>query len=168
MESNVLNSTDPEVLKLHFIHHLNRVYFGKKYVKEHLPNLIKLTTFKKLKQGIEETWSDIKNQVERLESIYQLLHLEPARENCVPIIAVFKDAFEPQDYGTDNYLLTEIDIILYLQLLEHINLTSFRMLKVLAATLNYKEAEQMLLESFDEASDNDKLFLMIADEYVKQ
>lgn len=168
MESNTLNSASPEVLRQHFIHHLNRVYFGKRYVKEHLPNLIKLTTFKKLKQGIEETWSDIKNQVERLESIYQLLDLEPARENCVPIIAVFKDAFEPQDYGTDNYLLNDIDIILYLQLLEHMNLTSYRMLKILAEALNYKEAEQMLLESFDESSDNDKLFLMIADEYVKR
>jgi ferritin-like metal-binding protein YciE len=168
MESNTLNSASPEVLKQHFIHHLNRVYFGKKYVKEHLPNLINLSTFKKLKQAIEETWGDIKNQVERLENIYQLLQMEPARENCVPIIAVFKDAFEPQDYGTDNYLLNDIDIILYLQLLEHMNLTSYRMLKVLAAALNYTEAEQMLLESFDEATDNDKLFLMIADEYVKR
>jgi ferritin-like metal-binding protein YciE len=168
MEPKPSYSNDPKVLSEHFIHHLNRVYFGKKYLQEHLPSLIKLSSFKTLKLGIEEVWNDISKQVLRLQRIYQLLNIEPAPENSVPIIAVFKDAFEPQDYGTDNYLLTEIDIILYLQLLEHINLTSYRMLKVLAARLEYKEAEQMLLESFDEAKDNDNLFLMIADEYVKQ
>ncbi|WP_345951419.1 DUF892 family protein [Mucilaginibacter sp. PAMB04274] len=168
MELNLANSTSPEMLKLHFVHHLNRVYFGKKYLQEHVPNLIGISSLRKLQLAIHETWEDICNQVKRLQEIYVLIDEQPANENCVPIIAVFKDAFEPQDYGADTNLINDVDIILYLQLLEHINLTSYRLLKVLAAALNYKEAEQLLLESFDEAIDNDKLFAMIADEYVKR
>lgn len=34
--------------------------------------------------------------------------------------------------------------------------------------MGYPEVEQLLLESFDESSDNDKLFVMIADEYVQR
>jgi ferritin-like metal-binding protein YciE len=168
MEANNAQYSDPAVLKQHFVHHLNRVYHGKTYLQKHLPQLINHSSFKKLQQGIQEVLDDVNKQVGRIQEIYRLIEAEPTRENCVPIIAVFKDAFEPQDYDTNSTLLNDVDIILYLQLLEHINITSYRMLKILAATLDYQQALQLLTESFDESADNDKLFVMIADEYVKK
>lgn len=167
MNMNTMETTSPDIIKEHFVHHLNRVYFGKKYLQKHLPDLNKLSSFKKLKQGLQESWEDINKQVVRLEKIYDLIGAQPAKENCVPIITVFKDAFEPQEYGLNSTLLNDIDIILYLQLLEHINITSYRMLKILSASIGNPEIEQLLLESFDESNDNDKLFVMIADEYVQ-
>lgn len=168
MELQPITPSSPQLLKEHFVHHLNRVYYGKTYLKTHLPQLNNLSSFKKLRQGLQEVWEDVCKQVERLEKIYQILDATPAKENCVPIIAVFKDAFEAQEYAVETCLLNDIDIILYLQLLEHINITSYRMLKILAGTMGYPEVEQLLLESFDESSDNDKLFVMIADEYVQR
>jgi ferritin-like metal-binding protein YciE len=168
MEPLPVNSENPQLIKEHFVHHLNRVYYGKQYLKKHLPDLKEVTSFVKLKQGIQETWEDVSRQVERLQEIYSLIDATPATENCVPIIAVFKDAFEPQDYQDETCLLNDIDIILYLQLLEHINITSYRMLKILAESMGIVKVEQLLIESFDESTDNDKLFVMIADEYVKR
>jgi ferritin-like metal-binding protein YciE len=166
MEPQSINSSSPELLKDHFLHHLNRVYYGKQYLKKHLPELTEVSSFNKLKQAIQEVCEDVSKQVNRIQEIYTLLGAQPAQENCVPIIAVFKDAFEPQDYKDETCLLNDIDIILYLQLLEHINITSYRMLEILAVSMGKPEVEQLLLESFDESSDNDKLFVMIADEYV--
>jgi ferritin-like metal-binding protein YciE len=167
MEANNPQFTDPAVMKSHFVHHLNRIYFGKTYLQKHLPLLITQSSFKKLQQGIQEVLDDVNKQIARIKEIYQLLDAEPTAENCVPIIAVFKDAFEPQPYEADCTLLNDLDIILYLQLLEHINITSYRMLKILAASLDNLQIQQLLTESFDESTDNDKLFVMIADEYVK-
>jgi ferritin-like metal-binding protein YciE len=167
MNTNLINSANSEHIKDHFIHHLNRIYFGKRYLKEHLPGLNRISSFKKLKQGLDEIWEDVCKQIERIDKIYEIIDAQPAKENCVPIITIFKDAFEPQEYGLQGTLLNDIDIILYLQLLEHINITSYRMLKILAATMGNTEVEQLLLESFDESSDNDRLFVMIADEYVQ-
>jgi ferritin-like metal-binding protein YciE len=167
MDAQITNPASSDLLKEHFIHHLNRVYHGKKYLQKHLPDLNKLSSFKKLKQGLQETWEDINKQIGRIEEIYRLIDGQPDKESCVPIITVFKDAFEPQEYGLQNTLLNDIDIILYLQLLEHINITSYRMLKILAASMKEPAVEQLLLESFDESTDNDKLFVMIADEYVQ-
>jgi ferritin-like metal-binding protein YciE len=161
-----MKTSNPEHIKEHFIHHLNRVYYGKKYLKDHLPQLNEISSFKKLKQGLHEVQDDIVKQVERIQEIYSLLDANPAHENHVPIIAVFKDAFEPQEYGIETSLLNDIDIILYLQLLEHINITSYRMLKLLAASIGNAKIDQLLLECFDEATDNNTLFEMIADEYV--
>ncbi|WP_158827805.1 DUF892 family protein [Mucilaginibacter lacusdianchii] len=168
MEANNPQFTDPAVLKQHFVHHLNRIYHGKTYLQKHLPLLITQSSLKKLQHAIQEVLDDVNKQISRIEAIYQLINAEPMAENCVPIIAVFKDAFDPQDYETNNTLLNDVDIILYLQLLEHINITSYRMLKILASALNYQQAEQLLTESFDESNDNDKLFVLIADEYVKK
>lgn len=168
MESTHSYPAKPEVMKQHFIHHLNRVYFGKKYLQKHLPALTQIASFKKLRFAIEEVLESVNNQVNRIEEIYKIIDARPDQESCVPIISVFKDAFETQNYGEDTYLLNDIDIILYLQLLEHINITSYRMLKILATSLDYKEVEQLILESFDESRDDDKLFVMIADEYLKK
>ncbi|MBS7565185.1 DUF892 family protein [Mucilaginibacter sp. Bleaf8] len=168
MEAQTTLVTDPAALQQHFVHHLNRIYYGKSYLQQHFPSLIALCSLKKLKQGIQELVEDVSRQVERLHEIYRLIDMQPATEQNIPIIAVFKDAFEPKDDVVSNPLLTDIDILLYLQLIEHINVTSYRMLKVLAAKLGYKEVEQLLLESFDEASDDYKLLSVIADEYISK
>ncbi|WP_295768463.1 DUF892 family protein [uncultured Mucilaginibacter sp.] len=167
MESPLVYSASADVMKKHFVHHLNRVYFGKKYLQQHLPGLTSLASFKKLRFAIEEVIESVNNQVNRIEQIYNDIDAQPDHENCVPIIAIFKDAFETPDYGDGTCLLNDIDIILYLQLLEHINITSYRMLKILASALQYKNAEQLLIESFDESRDDDRLFQMIADEYLR-
>lgn len=168
MEFKPLNTSNPAVLKQHFIHHLDRVYYGKCYLQKHLPGLIKISSFKKLQQGIQEITDDVSNQIGRIEQIYQLIDTQAGPESSIPIITVFKDAFEPQEQDQNNRLLNDIDIILYLQLLEHINITSYRMLKILAASLKLPQVEQLLLESFDEAMDDDKLFVLIADEYLSK
>jgi ferritin-like metal-binding protein YciE len=168
MEPNHYLPDDPAILKKHFVHHLNRVYYGKRYLRTNLPPLIDRSSFKKLQQGIQEVWEDVVRQIERIEEIYKLIDAEPDKENCVPIIAVFKDAFEPQDYKMDDCMLNDIDTILYLQLLEHVNITSYRMLKVLAERLNNQEVQQLLQECYDESKEDDHLFLMITDEYVSR
>ncbi|MDB5286085.1 MAG: hypothetical protein JWR05_1034 [Mucilaginibacter sp.] len=63
-------------------------------------------------------------------------------------------------------ILNDLDIILYVQLLEHVNITSYRMLIMIAKILKYDDAKQLLIENFDESADNDKLFLLIAKEYI--
>ncbi len=166
MESKQLLSDDPAILKKHFVHHLNRVYYGKRYLYTNLPKLIDRSSFKKLQQGIKEVWEDVGRQIERIEKMYELIKAEPDKENCVPIIAVFEDAFDPQDYHTEDCMLNDIDTILYLQLLEHVNITSYRMLKMLAKRLDHTEVQQLLQECYDESKEDDHLFQMITDEYV--
>jgi ferritin-like metal-binding protein YciE len=59
-----------------------------------------------------------------------------------------------------------MDIIAYLQLLEHINISACSMLKMIASKLKMEQAAQLLTECFDESIDNDHLFMLISKEYV--
>ena len=63
-------------------------------------------------------------------------------------------------------ILTDMDIIAYMQLLEHINITACSMLKIIASKLQISKVEQLLVECFDESIDNDHLFMLITKEYI--
>jgi ferritin-like metal-binding protein YciE len=156
---------DTEVLKHIFIHNLNRIYFGKCYLDKHLEHLISVASFPALQLAMDEFWTDIKRQINRMDEIYALIGETPSDKNCNPIKSIVKDNF-CLDEDQIMPILTDMDIIAYMQLLEHINITACSMLKTIAAKLQMSEVEQLLVECFDESIDNDHLFMLITKEYI--
>lgn len=154
-----------ELLKEVFIHHLTRIYNGKCFLHKTLPALTGLASFEGLKLAIEEFAGDVAKQIERMEAIYKAIHREPKNDDCNPIKNIVKDEFCLDENQTIP-LLNDLDLMLYVQVLEHVNITSYRMLIMLAKTLKYDNIKQLLQESFDESQENDKLFTLIAKEYI--
>lgn len=152
-------------LKKIFIHQLNRIYFGKCYLNQTLQSLIKTASFKNLQLAIQEMGDDVKKQINRMEDIYTLLNEKPYDQSRNPIKSIIKDDFY-LNHIQQMPVLKDMDIILYVQLLEHINITTYRMLKMLASELKNAEIDQLLIECFDESVDDDQLFVLIAQEYL--
>jgi ferritin-like metal-binding protein YciE len=148
-----------------FLHHLNRLYFSKCYLAGKTPELTELASFNALKLAIGEFADDLKKQIERMEVIYKIINEIPSDANCNPIKAIIRDNF-CLDEKQEMSALVDTDIILYIQMLEHINITACHMLKLLADKLEHPEVKQLLIECFDEAVDNDGLFKLIAKEYL--
>nr|WP_294948345.1 DUF892 family protein [uncultured Mucilaginibacter sp.] len=148
-----------------FTHHLNRIYNGKCFLRKSLPHLISLASFKGLQLAMEEFSDDVLKQIVRLKSIYALLGETPADTNCNPITNIIKDEFCLDENQTVP-ILNDLDLMLYVQLLEHVNITSYRMLIMISKTLKYDNIIQLLKENLDESQDNDKLFTLIAKEYI--
>ena len=165
MSKNAPKTLDNDLLKKVFVHNLNRIYFGKCYLDKHLGHLKGLASFTALQQAIQEFWDDIKKQIERMNKVYTLINEIPSDKNCNPIKSIVKDEFCLDEEQTIPVLL-DMDIMLYLQLLEHINITSCHMLIMVAKQLNYTEAQQLLTECKDESIDNDELFTLISKEYI--
>jgi ferritin-like metal-binding protein YciE len=164
MPAEISMQLDNDSLKQVFIHNLNRIYFGKCYLNSHLEHLRTRASFPSFQLAIDEFWEDIKKQIKRMQVIYELLDEIPSDKNCNPIKSIIKDDFcLDDDQGMPVF--TDTDLIVYLQLLEHINITACRTLKTLASILEYDEAEQLLTECFDESIDNDHLFQLISKEY---
>ncbi|MCC8423743.1 DUF892 family protein [Mucilaginibacter sp. UR6-11] len=160
----------PEPLEPHlqykvFVHNLNRIYFAKTYLDKKMLNLIDMASFKGLKLGMREFWDDVKKQIARMDKIYELINELPSDKNCNPLKAIVKDEF-CLDEKHDIAILNDMDLIMYMQMLEHINIACYGLLKVIAKQLKYQEIEQLLKECFDECVDNDQLFVLIANEYV--
>lgn len=155
-----------DLLKEVFHHHLNRIYNGKCFLYKTLPALNALASFKGLQLAIDEFGEDVLKQIVRMKSIYALLGETPVDNECNPITNIIKDEFCLDENQTVP-LLNDLDLMLYMQLLEHVNITSYRMLIMISKTLKHDNIIQMLKESFDESQENDKLFTLIAKEYVK-
>lgn len=148
-----------------FVHNLNRIYFAKRYLDNKMEALIDMASFKGLKLGMQEFWADVKRQIARMDQIYKLIGELPSDKNCNPLKAIIKEEFCLHEKH-EIAILNDMDLIMYMQMLEHINMASYGLLKVIAKQLNYKEIEQLLRECFDECKDNDELFVLIAREYV--
>lgn len=158
-------ASNPEIQKQLFIYYLNKIYDGKLYLNEQLPLIIKKTNLKILQLALEELLKDVKTQIARMDEIYAMLDITPTEITDAPIKTIIQNACDLRN-NPNSVIVNDMDIMVHMQLVEHVNITSFRMLRRLASLLSYKEIEQLMLECFDESRDDDKLFLTIADEYL--
>ncbi|QEC75398.1 DUF892 family protein [Mucilaginibacter ginsenosidivorax] len=167
MSGNTPNYLNHYSLKQVFLHNLNRIYFGKCYLNNNMEHIISLASFHNLQLAIHEFWDDIKKQIARMDEVYAYMGEAPSDKNCNPIKSIVKDQF-CLDEKQEITILSDMDIIMYLQLLEHVNITSCRMLMMVAKLLKYDKVNQLLTECFDESTDNDRLFMLISQEYLSE
>lgn len=164
-----LNPTKaPLDLKLLFIHQLNRVNCTKGYLIRNLPILKEIASFKTMKLAIQEDMDDVKKQQLRIDEMYELLGSKASDEGCDVIKSIIEEAFNLGNKAGKSTIVNDMDIILYMQLIENIELTSFRMLRQIAQFMGNGQITQMVTECFDENVDNDKLFTLITEEYLSK
>ena len=155
-------------LKQLLIHQLNRVNCTKGYLARNLPKLQEIASFNTMKLAIREDLEDVQKQQSRIDEIYGLLQAEPSDEGCEVIKSVIDEAYNLNNNSGKSTIINDMDVILYMQLIENIELTSFRMLKMIAGYMGNTQIIQMLTECFDENVDNDRLFTLISAEYLEK
>ena len=158
-------SQNPPDLKILFIHQLNRVNCTKGYLIRNLPILEEIASFKNMKLAIQEDLDDVKKQQKRIDKMYDMLHSKASDEGCEVVKSIIEEAFNLGNNAGKSTIVNDMDIILYMQLIENIELTSFRMLKLIAEFMGDEQITQMVTECFDENVDNDRLFTLITEEY---
>lgn len=155
-------------LKLLFIHQLNRVNCTKGYLARNLPKLQEVASFNTMRLAIREDMEDVHKQQARIDAIYNLLDARPSDEGCEVIKSVIEEAYNLNNNSGKATIINDMDVILYMQLIENIELTSLRMLKMIAGYMGNPQISQMLTECFDENVDNDRLFTLISEEYLEK
>lgn len=165
METLNISSTKLDLKQL-FIHQLNRVNCTKGYLARNLPKLQEIASFNTMKLAIREDMEDVQKQQIRIDGIYNLLQTEPSDEGCEVIKSIIDEAYNLNNNSGKSTIINDMDVILYMQLIENIELTSFRMLKMIAGYMGNSLISQMLTECYDENLDNDRLFTLISVEYL--
>ena len=167
METLNITRTELDLKKL-FVHQLNRVNCTKGYLARNLPKLQEIASFNTMKLAIREDLEDVEKQQARIDEIYSLLKTKPSDEGCEVIKSIIEEAYNLNNNSGKSTIINDMDVILYMQLIEHIELTSFRMLKMIAGYMGNPQITQMLTECFDENVDNDRLFTLICEEYLEK
>lgn len=165
---SLFQTSDQTDVKKLFIHQLNRINCTKGYLIRNLPPLAEMASFRNMKLAIMEAHDDAKKQQSRVDEIYKQLDSEPSDEGCEVIKAVMEEAYHFGKHNGLTKIMNDMDIILYMRLIENINLTSFNMLKMINQFIGNDRVTQLLSECCDENADNDKLFKLISEEYLTE
>jgi ferritin-like metal-binding protein YciE len=153
-------------LKTIFEDELNSMACAVQHLGKNLPEMAELAAFKNLSLAFEETLEETKTQIERLDKIFDLLDIKSSEENCLAMKCIIDEAYSAVKKTGQQTFRRDMALIFYAQIIEHIEIASYNMLKTIAVKLGYEEAHALLGESLDEAKDTKKLLQLIADEYI--
>lgn len=155
-------------LKELFVDELKDIYWAEKHLATALPKMVKGATSEDLKKTISTHLEETKNQVTRLESVFQSIGEKAAAKKCLAMEGLLKEANEllsDTDKGTE---VRDVAIISAAQKVEHYEIASYGTLRTLANTLGYSEAQGLLDETLAEEKNADSLLTQVAENYVNE
>ena len=170
-KSAVAASRTPEAesaLKELFVDELKDIYWAEKHLAAALPKMIKGATSEDLKQTITTHLEETKNQITRLENVFESVGEKAAAKKCLAMEGLLKEATEllsDTDKGTE---VRDVAIISAAQKVEHYEIASYGTLRTLAGTLGYSEAQELLDETLAEEKNADSLLTQVAENYVNE
>jgi ferritin-like metal-binding protein YciE len=169
--SDLLSSLQPKdihmddyLLKKTFLEHLNYIYYGKKHLINFFNEAKEIATLSVLKFAIQEGIDDTENQTRQLDEIYSSINEKPSKTNTLSIKALTLEAYIAAIKAGKTPLERDVFILFYLQQIEGIEVTYFKVLKNLADSIGYSNT--FLEQSFDIAVENKLLFETIYNEYI--
>jgi ferritin-like metal-binding protein YciE len=155
---------DDELLKKTFLEHLNYIYFGKQQLISFFAEVEQIATLNVLKQAISECSEDANNQLQQLEEIYAAIKETASKTNTLSIKATMLEGYLAAIRKGRNRLERDVFILFYLQQIEGIEITYYKVLKNLAKAIGYSNS--FLDQPFDLAVENRILFEAIYKEYI--
>lgn len=169
--SNPLSSVQPKdvqiddsVLKKIFLEHLNYIYYGKRHLINFLTEVKEIARLNVLKHAIHEGIDDAESQVKQMDEIYTAISESPSKTNTLSIKALTLEAYLAAIKAGKTPLEKDMFILFYLQQIEGIEITYFKVLKNLAKAIGYSNT--FLDQPFDLAVENRILFEAIYKEYI--
>ena len=143
-------------LKELFIDEIKDIYWAEKHLATALPKLIKGATSEELKQTITTHLEETKNQITRLESVFESIGEKAAAKKCLAMEGLLKEATEllsDTDKGTE---VRDVAIISAAQKVEHYEIASYGTVCSWAETLGLTEAKDLLGQILNEEEVTDQ------------
>ena len=151
-------------LKRIFLEHLNNIYFGKKHLLDFLKEVVEIASLNQLKLALRECQDDTVTQTQQLDAIYNTINEQPSKISILGMKGMTLEAYLSVIKSGKTPLERDVFILFYLQIIEGIEITYFKVLKNLAKSLGYSNT--FFDQPFDLAVENKVLFDAIYKEYI--
>jgi ferritin-like metal-binding protein YciE len=153
-------------LKTIFNDELNSMLCAITHLSKNLPEMADLAAFTNLRLAFEETQEETKNQIERIKQILEHFNIEESEKASLGIKCIIDEAYSAVSRTAEKSFKRDMALIFYAQIVEHVEIASYNILKAIASKLHYTKAGILLGENLDEAKDTKKLLQLISDEYI--
>ena len=150
-------------LEKFFTDSLKDIYWAEKALTKALPKMQKAATTEELKSAIEEHLAQTKEQVTRLEQVFELFGEKPQAKKCDAMEGLIKEGEGVIEDTEDGSMTRDAAIIIAAQKVEHYEIATYGGLVQLAKTLGNEEAAGILQETLDEEKATDEGLTEIAE-----
>lgn len=140
-----------------FVHTLRDIYYAENQIVKHLPDMVSKATDPNLKKGFETHLGETKNQISRLEKVFEMHGVAAKGVDCPAIDGILKEAGEVSGEVADKQVL-DAALIAAAQAVEHYEITRYGTLVAWAKQLGRDDCAAILQETLEEEhSTDDKL-----------
>ena len=162
-----LFTTDIKTLDDLFVHQLKDIYYAEKRIVGALPEMIKKATSPQLKSAFEAHLGETRNDVRRVEQVFQMHGASPETIDCPAIDGIIQAADEVAGEVADKQVL-DAALIAAAQAVEHYETTRYGTLIAWAKTLGRGDCANVLKANLAEEEAADKKLTQIAESAVNQ
>jgi len=149
-----------------FLDGIMDIYWAENHLVKNLPKMIEAATSAELKQTITEHLAQTKNQVTRLEQVFELLGEKVLAKKCDAMEGLAKEGegiVESTEAGTAT---RDVGIILASQKIEHYEIATYGGLTQLAKTLGHNDVAELLYQTLSEEKTADQLLTDVAESSI--
>ncbi len=150
-----------------FGHLLQDLYSAEKQITRALPKLVKAVEDPELAEALESHLEETKEQVTRLETIFEELDRSPGRKKCKGMEGLLEEGSELIEEEPEQIVL-DAGLISAAQRVEHYEISAYGTAVEWARLLGYANAEKLLQETLDEESAANEKLTMLAEEGINE
>jgi ferritin-like metal-binding protein YciE len=150
-----------------FVHTLQDIYYAENQITQALPKMIEKANDPQLKQGFKTHLAETKNQIKRLEQVFQIMGQSPKGVNCPAIDGIIEEANEIAGEIANKEVL-DAALIASAQAVEHYEITRYGTLVAWAKQLGREDCANLLKQNLNEEEATDKKLTAMAESKVNR
>ena len=144
-----------------FVEELKDIYSAETQITKALPKMVKAATSEELKTAFKSHLEETEGQIERLDQIFQTLHVNPKGKTCEGMKGVLEEG-EEMLKETEEGGIRDAALISAAQRVEHYEMAAYGAVSNYAEKLGKPQVVKLLEETLEEEKAADKKLAQIA------
>jgi ferritin-like metal-binding protein YciE len=161
----IFSTTEFNSLAELFEHELRDLYDAEHRLTEALPQMAEKASSAELKSAFERHLQETERHIERLQSVFEQMGVEPDREKCDAMAGLIKEGSNVLSADGDASVL-DAALIAAAQRVEHYEIAAYGTAKAFARRLGNAYAAELLEQTLDEEKATDEKLTQIAESSV--
>jgi ferritin-like metal-binding protein YciE len=161
-----LEAANQSMLEEFFLDEIRDIYWAEKHLTKALPKMERAATSEELQTAFADHLEVTREQVSRLEQVFEMLGEKPRGKKCDGMEGLVKEAesvIEDTEAGTST---RDVGLIISAQKVEHYEIAAYGGLAQLAKTLGKEDVAAILGEILEEEKEADELLTNLAESGV--
>ena len=132
-----------------FLHGLQDIYYAENQITKALPKMIDMATNRDLAKGLSDHLEETKQQIGRLDKVFEKLGKQPSGTNCPAIDGLIEEADHTASEVDDKAVL-DAALVAAAQAVEHYEICRYGTLIAWAEALGHEEVVRFLNTNLNE------------------